>query len=102
MVRQICLSVSMWRANGNPRPNPKIEEILHEHPHLSREGSGEVLTLACTPGGPETLKAEETFLKTVCKKTCSSCLKDSNGKFEPQSDLPPQQVLRGVSKNYKS
>jgi len=28
----------MWRANGNPNPCTDLDEILHTHPHLSKEG----------------------------------------------------------------
>jgi len=28
----------MWRANGNPNPYSDLDEILHTHPHLSKEG----------------------------------------------------------------
>jgi len=34
----------MWRANGNPNPCTDLDEILHAHPHLSREGFGAGLT----------------------------------------------------------
>jgi len=56
----VCLSVSMWRANGNPNPCTHLNEILHTHPHLSKEGFGTGLTLAPPPGpgGPKILKAE--------------------------------------------
>jgi len=47
--------VGMWRDNGNPSPYTDLDEILHPHPHLSKEGFG-----AC-------LKLKETFLKAVYK-----------------------------------
>jgi len=28
----------MWRVNGNPNPCNNLAEILHTHPHLSKEG----------------------------------------------------------------
>jgi len=28
----------MWRANGNPNPCTDLDEILHAHPHLFKEG----------------------------------------------------------------
>jgi len=28
----------MWRANANPNPWTDLDEILHAHPHLSKEG----------------------------------------------------------------
>jgi len=34
----VCLSVGMWRANGNPNPCTDLDEILHAHPHVSKEG----------------------------------------------------------------
>jgi len=36
----VCLSVGMWRANGNPNPCSNLDEILHTHPHLSKTGFG--------------------------------------------------------------
>jgi len=30
----------MWRANGNPNPFTDLDEILHTHPHMSKEGVG--------------------------------------------------------------
>jgi len=41
-----------------------------KYPHLSKEGFGEGLTplpQPSGPGGPKTLKADNTFLKTVYK-----------------------------------
>jgi len=55
-----CLSVGMWRANGNPNPCTNLDEILHAHPHLSVEGFGAVLTTP-GPGQPKTLIAEGHF-----------------------------------------
>jgi len=40
----VCLSVGMWRANGNPNPCTNLDEIFHAHPHLSKEGFGVGLT----------------------------------------------------------
>jgi len=42
----VCLSVGMWRANGNPNPCTDLDEILHTHLHLSKEGFGAILTPA--------------------------------------------------------
>jgi len=39
-----CPSVGMWRANGNPNPRTNLDEILHTHPQLSKEGFGAGLT----------------------------------------------------------
>jgi len=53
----VCLSVGMW-ANGNPNPYTDLDEILHAHPHLSKEGFGSGLTPAPSPPGawgPKTL-----------------------------------------------
>jgi len=57
----VCLFVGMWRANGIPNPCTDLDEILHTHPHLSKEGFGTGLTPAPAPpgpGGPKILKAE--------------------------------------------
>jgi len=49
----------MWRANGNPNPCTDHDEILHTHPHLSKEGFGPGLTPAPPgPGGLKILKAK--------------------------------------------
>jgi len=40
----VCLFVGTWRANGNPNPYTDLDEILHPHPHLSKEGFGAGLT----------------------------------------------------------
>jgi len=50
----VCLSIGMWRANGNPNPCTNLDEILHTpYPTCPR---------ACPPlpghGEPETLQAE--------------------------------------------
>jgi len=34
----------MWRANGNPNPCTDLDETLHAHPYLSKEGFGAGLT----------------------------------------------------------
>jgi len=47
----VCLSVGMWRANGNPNPCTDLDDILHTHPHLSKEGFGTGLTPAPSPWG---------------------------------------------------
>jgi len=52
----------MWRANGNPNPCTDLDEILHTHPHLSKEGFG----LGLTPrppglGGLKPYKLKDTF-----------------------------------------
>jgi len=36
----VCLSVGMWGDNGNPNPCTDLNEILHTHPLLSKEGFG--------------------------------------------------------------
>jgi len=56
----------MWRANGNPNPCTELDEILHAHPHLSKEGFGTGLSPA-PPGGPKTLKAEGHIFKMVSR-----------------------------------
>jgi len=47
----VCLSVGMWRANGNPNPGTDLDEILHAHPHLSEEGFGARLNPTALPPG---------------------------------------------------
>jgi len=47
----VCLSVGMWRANGNPNPCTDLDEILHTHPHMSKEDFGPCLTPAPYPLG---------------------------------------------------
>jgi len=52
------LSVGVWRVNENPNPCTNLNEILQEHPHLSKEGFGVGLTPLPHlpgPGGLETL-----------------------------------------------
>jgi len=52
--QQGILSVGMWRANENPNPCTDLDEILHAHPHLTKEGFGAVLIPALStpwPGG---------------------------------------------------
>jgi len=55
----------MWRANGNPNPFTDLDEILHAHSHLSKEGFGLGLTPAPSHlglGWPKILKAKgDTF-----------------------------------------
>jgi len=67
----VCLySVGMWRVNGNPNPCTYLDEILHAHPHLSKEGFGTGLTPAPTPlgpRGPKTLKAEGHIFKMLSR-----------------------------------
>jgi len=55
----------MWRANGNPNPCTYLDEIFHAHPHLSKKGFGQGLTLHPGPGGLETLKAEGHSFKML-------------------------------------
>jgi len=40
----VYLSVGMWRVNGIPNPYTDLDEILHPHSHLSKEGFGAGLT----------------------------------------------------------
>jgi len=66
----VCLSVGMWRANGNPNPCTDLDEIFHAHPHLSKEGFGPCLIFAPSPPGPgglETLKAEGHIFKMLSR-----------------------------------
>jgi len=60
----------MWRANGNPNPCTNLDEILHTHPHLCKEGFGPGFTPAPSPPGPrglETLKAEGHIFKMLSR-----------------------------------
>jgi len=61
----------MWRANGNPNHCTDLDEILHTHPHLSKEeGFGPGLTPAPSPPAPwglETLKAEGHTFKMLSR-----------------------------------
>jgi len=50
-----CLSVGMRRAYGNPNSCIDLDEILHTHPHLSKEGFDLGLTLTPWAWGLETL-----------------------------------------------
>jgi len=53
----ICPSVGMWRAKGNPNPCTYLDEILHAHSYLSKEGFDAGLTLPpLSPLGLEGLK----------------------------------------------
>jgi len=52
----VCLSVGMWRANGNPNPCTDLDEILHAHSFLSKEGFDAGLTPPLTPLGLGDLK----------------------------------------------
>jgi len=64
----VCLSVGMWRANGNPNPCTNLDYILHTHPHMPKEGFGAGLTpLPYEPGGPEILKADKHNFENVYK-----------------------------------
>jgi len=45
----VCLSVGIWRVNGNPNPSTDLDEIFHAHPQLSKEGFGAGLTLSPSP-----------------------------------------------------
>jgi len=50
----------MWRANGNLNPCTNLDEILHTHPHLPKEGFGVGFIPAPSPFWawvPKTLKA---------------------------------------------
>jgi len=67
----VCLLVcGGWRAIGNPNPCTDLDEILHAHPHLGKEGFGLDLTPAPSPPGPrglETLKAEGHIFKMLSR-----------------------------------
>jgi len=40
----VCLSVCWWRAHGNRNACTDLDEILHTHPDLFKEGFGSGLT----------------------------------------------------------
>jgi len=67
----VCLSNGMWRVNENPNPFTNLNEILHTHTHLSKEGFGAGLTPALSThlglGDLRLFKLKNTFLKTVHK-----------------------------------
>jgi len=44
-LTDVCLSVGMWRANGNPNPCTDLDKILNAHPHLFKVGFSAGLTL---------------------------------------------------------
>jgi len=61
----------MWRVDENPNPCTNLDEILHAHPHLSKEGFGASLTphFPPMPGGPKILKVEgHIFWKLLTKE----------------------------------
>jgi len=66
----VCLSVGMWRANGNPNPCTDLGEILHAHPHLSQGRFWyrfDPRPSPLGPGGPKTLKAEGHIFKVLSR-----------------------------------
>jgi len=60
----VCLSVGMWRwrANGNPNPYTDLDEILHAHSFMSKEG------LTPHPSHPWAWRPET--LKQRCSAGC--------------------------------
>jgi len=52
----VRLSVGMWNANESPNPCINLDEILHTHPNLSKEGFGPGLTPNPSPLGLGGLK----------------------------------------------
>jgi len=46
----VCLSVGIWRVNGNPNYCTDLDEILHPHPRMSKESFGAGLTPPPPPG----------------------------------------------------
>jgi len=70
-----CLSVGMWRANGNPNHCMDLDKILH--PHCPREVLVQFWPRLPSPMGwgcwPETLKAEgHIFENRLQNKRCSA------------------------------
>jgi len=64
----------MWRAYGNQNTCTNLEEILHTHPRLYKEGFGAVLTLHHPwPAVPETLKTEGNIFEKCYKKCSAGC-----------------------------
>jgi len=65
----VCLSLGIWRANGNPNPCIDLDEILHAHSYLSKEGFDAGLTTSPShpwAWGPETLKPEGQRFSAGC------------------------------------
>jgi len=65
----VCLSVC-WYVEALWNPCTDLDEILHSHPHLSKEVFGQGLTLAPSPlglGGLETLKGEGHIFKMLSR-----------------------------------
>jgi len=59
----------MWRANGNPNPCTDLDEILHAHSYLSKEGFDAGLTFIPShplAWGPEPLKPEGQRCSAGC------------------------------------
>jgi len=52
----VQMTVGMWRHNGNPNTCANLDEILHTHPHMSKECFGEGLTLPPHSSGQGGLK----------------------------------------------
>jgi len=69
----VYISVSMWRANENSSPCSDLDKILHEHPHLSKEGLGAGLNPPpFGTGWHETLTAEGHIFEN-CLQTNKRC-----------------------------
>jgi len=49
MYLKMGIQMFVWRANGNPNRCNDLDEILHAHPYLSKEGFGASLTSAPLP-----------------------------------------------------
>jgi len=45
----VCLSVGMWSAIGNPNSCTNLDKILHTYTHMSKEGFGVGLTPTLPP-----------------------------------------------------
>jgi len=68
----VCLSIGMWRANGNLNPCTDLDEILPAYSYLSKEGFDAGLT-PLPPlgwGGLETLKPVGQRCSAGCFATC--------------------------------
>jgi len=63
----VCLSVGMWRANGNPNPWTDIDEIFHAYPTCPRKVLVQVWPPPPSPPGLETLKAEGHIFKMLTR-----------------------------------
>jgi len=63
----VCLSVGMWRANGNLDPCTDLDEILHTYPQGRFWSRFDPRPLTPWASGLETLKAEGHIFKVLSR-----------------------------------